>query len=153
MPPGRGLRGVLDNIVSDGIRVAAEVRKRVDDAQRELAVHHDHDDDDDEDDEDEDPARADVDAVTSPAMIGGVSSWGAGAFAAERRVREADRDLLEGAEVVDEQKSSPVALVSGHGTPGQEREHGRVGEGEGEGDESPGKERTHNRVSRVEFDS
>lgn len=152
VPPGRGLRGVLDNIVSDGIRVAAEVRKRVDDAQRELAVHHD-DDDDDEDDEDEDPARADVDAVTSPAMIGEVSSWGAGTFAAERRVREADRDLLEGAEVVDEQKSSPVALVSGHGSPGQEREqeqeHGR----EGEGDEPSGKERTHNRVSRVEFDS
>lgn len=106
VPPGRGLRGVLDNIVSDGIRVAAEVKKRMDEAQRELersAVQRD-DDDEDEEDEDEDPNRADVDAVTSPAMVGGVSSWGAGAYGADserRSVREADRDLLEGAEVVD----------------------------------------------------
>ncbi|TKA79726.1 hypothetical protein B0A55_04356 [Friedmanniomyces simplex] len=34
--PGKGLRGMLDNIVTDGMRVAAEVRRRVDDAQREL---------------------------------------------------------------------------------------------------------------------
>lgn len=37
VPPGnRGLRGMLDNIVTDGMRVAAEVRRRMDDAQREL---------------------------------------------------------------------------------------------------------------------
>lgn len=35
VPPTKGLRGVLDNIVSDGMRVAGEVRKRVDEAQRE----------------------------------------------------------------------------------------------------------------------
>ncbi|KAF2454174.1 rab-GTPase-TBC domain-containing protein [Lineolata rhizophorae] len=34
--PGRGLRGMLDNIVSDGMRVAAEVKRRMDEAQREL---------------------------------------------------------------------------------------------------------------------
>lgn len=34
--PGRGLRGMLDNIVTDGMRVAAEVRRRMDEAQREL---------------------------------------------------------------------------------------------------------------------
>ncbi|TKA22765.1 hypothetical protein B0A50_07867 [Salinomyces thailandicus] len=34
--PGRGLRGMLDNIVTDGMRVAAEVRRRMDDAQKEL---------------------------------------------------------------------------------------------------------------------
>ncbi|KAK4561293.1 GTPase activating protein (GAP) [Recurvomyces mirabilis] len=34
--PGKGLRGVLDNIVTDGMRVAAEVRRRMDEAQREL---------------------------------------------------------------------------------------------------------------------
>ncbi|KAF2492757.1 TBC-domain-containing protein [Lophium mytilinum] len=35
VPPGKGLRGMLDNIVSDGMRVAAEVRRRMDEAQRE----------------------------------------------------------------------------------------------------------------------
>ncbi|CAK7566809.1 MAG: GTPase activating protein (GAP) [Sporothrix epigloea] len=54
----RGLRGVLDNIVTDGMRVAAEVRKRMEEAQRELeknavpgqARQTDADDDDDDDD-------------------------------------------------------------------------------------------------------
>jgi hypothetical protein len=36
VPPGKGIRGMLDNIVSDGMRVAAEVRRRMDEAQREL---------------------------------------------------------------------------------------------------------------------
>ena len=35
-PGSRGLRGVLDNIVNDGMRMAAEMRKRMDDAQREF---------------------------------------------------------------------------------------------------------------------
>ncbi|KAK1070065.1 GTPase activating protein (GAP) [Friedmanniomyces endolithicus] len=35
--PGKpGIRGMLDNIVTDGMRVAAEVRRRMDDAQKEL---------------------------------------------------------------------------------------------------------------------
>ncbi|KAK3666014.1 GTPase activating protein (GAP) [Elasticomyces elasticus] len=50
--PGKGLRGVLDNIVTDGMRVAAEVRRRMDDAQKELdrgaSVRGTEDDDDDE---------------------------------------------------------------------------------------------------------
>jgi hypothetical protein len=36
MAPGKGLRGMLDNIVTDGMRVAAEVRRRVDEAQKEV---------------------------------------------------------------------------------------------------------------------
>ncbi|CAK1364500.1 putative GTPase-activating protein [Cercospora beticola] len=36
VPPGKGLRGMLDNIVTDGMRVAAEVRRRMDEAQKEL---------------------------------------------------------------------------------------------------------------------
>lgn len=36
MAPGKGLRGMLDNIVTDGMRVAAEVRRRMDEAQKEL---------------------------------------------------------------------------------------------------------------------
>jgi hypothetical protein len=57
-----GLRGVLDNIVTDGMRVAAEVRRRMEDAQRELEKNavpgqrpaRGGDDDDDEDDDDDD---------------------------------------------------------------------------------------------------
>lgn len=36
VPPGKGLRGMLDNIVTDGMRVATEVRRRYDEAQREM---------------------------------------------------------------------------------------------------------------------
>lgn len=153
VPPGRGLRGVLDNIVSDGIRVAAEVRKRVDDAQRELTPHND--DDDDEEDEDEDPSRADVDAVTSPAMIGGVSSWGAGAYSAERRVRDADRDLLEGAEVIDEQKAPGAVPASASLMDDEPVGEGHVhepGPASGDGHEESSQNKGH-RVSKVEFDS
>lgn len=106
VPPGRGLRGVLDNIVTEGSRVAAEVRKRVDDASRELERNAlGRDEDDDEDDEDDYPHR---DTASTAAMAGGIPSWGAGAYAGDlerRGVRDADRDLLEGAEV---EASSPL---------------------------------------------
>ncbi|KAI9876161.1 MAG: hypothetical protein M1830_007115 [Pleopsidium flavum] len=81
--PGKGLRGVLDNIVSDGMRVASEVRRRMDDAQREVekdALQRDEDDDEDE--------RGD----------GGQVIGGYGGDAERRSVKEGDRDLLEGAE-------------------------------------------------------
>lgn len=56
VPPGKGLRGMLDNIVTDGMRVAAEVRKRMDEAQKELdkgaVTRGTEDDDDDEGDHD-----------------------------------------------------------------------------------------------------
>lgn len=80
MPPAKGLRGVLDNIVSDGMRVAGEVRKRVDEAQREIersALQRSETDLDDEEDK--------------------------GAYGGEadrRSVREGDRELLEGEEAV-----------------------------------------------------
>lgn len=50
VPPGKGLRGMLDNIVTDGMRVAAEVRRRYDEAQKELdkEARHGRDDEDDE---------------------------------------------------------------------------------------------------------
>ncbi|KAL4778745.1 rab-GTPase-TBC domain-containing protein [Aspergillus varians] len=103
VPPNRGLRGVLDNIVTDGIRMAAEVKKRMDEAQRDLernALNRDRDEDED-DDEDDDVGPH---GTNPPAIVGGISSWGAGAYGADperRSVREADRDLLEGAEVVN----------------------------------------------------
>jgi TBC1 domain family member 8/9 len=59
-PGSRGIRGVLDNIVNDGMRMAAEMRKRMDDAQREFEKNAREqgqkpyrDDDDDEEDYDE----------------------------------------------------------------------------------------------------
>lgn len=50
IPPGKGLRGMLDNIVNDGMRVAAEVRRRYDEAQKELdnEARHGRDDEDEE---------------------------------------------------------------------------------------------------------
>jgi hypothetical protein len=59
VPPGRqGLRGMLDNIVTDGMRVATEVRRRMEEAQRELenasGPQQQHDRDEEEDDEDAD---------------------------------------------------------------------------------------------------
>ncbi|KAL8716389.1 MAG: hypothetical protein Q9220_000296 [cf. Caloplaca sp. 1 TL-2023] len=90
IPPGgggKGLRGVLDNIVSDGMRVAQEVKKRMDDAQRELersAIVRPSE----EDEEDED-------------VIRGSGGGGMAGDAEDRRsVMERDRDLLEGAEAV-----------------------------------------------------
>ena len=51
VPPGKGLRGMLDNIVTDGMRVAAEVKRRVDEAQRELdRAGQPHDEDEDDED-------------------------------------------------------------------------------------------------------
>ena len=80
VPPVKGLRGVLDNIVSDGMRVAGEVRKRVDEAQREMernALQRSETDLDDEEDR------------------------GAyGGDADRRSVREGDRELLEGEEAI-----------------------------------------------------
>lgn len=84
VPPGKGLRGVLDNIVSDGMRVAAEVRRRMDEAQREMeknALQRDEDEDYEEE--------------------GGEGVHHSGAYGGDadrRSVKEADRDLLEGAE-------------------------------------------------------
>ena len=79
VPPNKGLRGVLDNIVSDGMRVASEVRKRMDEAQREMERNAvaSRPEEDDEDDK---------------------GMGGYGEETDRRSVREADRDLLEGAE-------------------------------------------------------
>ncbi|XP_044721588.1 rab-GTPase-TBC domain-containing protein [Hirsutella rhossiliensis] len=67
-PPGggRGLRGVLDNIVTDGMRVATEVRRRMEEAQKELeknALPDQRQDDDDEDDDDIGVASTDRDLL------------------------------------------------------------------------------------------
>ncbi|KAF3939596.1 hypothetical protein ABW19_dt0201987 [Dactylella cylindrospora] len=75
----KGLRGVLDNIVNDGMRVAQEVRRRMDEAQKELERNAVPGKKYADDDEDEGDAKS---------------------------IMERDRDLLKGAEasVVDDQK-------------------------------------------------
>jgi hypothetical protein len=72
VPPGKGIRGMLDNIVNDGMRVAAEVRRRYDEAQKELdkeARHGREDEDEEEDAKDADllegAETAGVDATKS----------------------------------------------------------------------------------------
>lgn len=80
IPPAKGLRGVLDTIVSDGIRVAGEVRKRVDEASREFE------------------RSATGKSTTSTAEDEDEEGGGYGGDAERRSVREADRDLLDGAE-------------------------------------------------------
>ncbi|KAL6250095.1 GTPase activating protein (GAP) [Rhinocladiella similis] len=68
-PGSRGLRGVLDNIVNDGMRMAVEMRKRMDEAQREFernaregqqrGTYRDDDDDDDDQEEGTDLGKRD----------------------------------------------------------------------------------------------
>ena len=80
VPPAKGLRGVLDNIVSDGMRVAGEVRKRVDEAHREMERSALQRSETDLDDEEEKGAY--------------------GGEAERKSVAEGDRELLEGEEAV-----------------------------------------------------
>lgn len=80
--PPRSLRGVLDNIVTDASRVAAEVRRRMEDAQRELeknALPGQREEEDDEDDDLHGPRSALADPE-------------------RRSVRSTDLDLLDGAD-------------------------------------------------------
>lgn len=81
VPPTKGLRGVLDNIVSDGMRVAGEVRKRMDEAQREM----------------ERAAREGGRVGEERRRVGEDEEEEERGFD-RRSVKAADRDLLEGAE-------------------------------------------------------
>ncbi|KAI0013759.1 GTPase activating protein [Xylariaceae sp. FL0662B] len=81
---GRSLRGVLDNIVTDASRVAAEVRRRMEEAQRELEKNALPGQKDDEEEEEED--------------VQGLRPSGYGGDPERRSVRSSDRDLLDGAD-------------------------------------------------------
>lgn len=100
--PGRGLRGVLDNIVTDGMRVAAEVRRRMEEAQRELEKNAlQQQGSRDEDEEDEEDVGFGVGRGGGAGAGAGGQGEGGGAYRgdAERRsVRSSDRDLLTGAD-------------------------------------------------------
>ncbi|KAK3365198.1 hypothetical protein B0T24DRAFT_560950 [Lasiosphaeria ovina] len=89
---GRGLRGVLDNIVTDGMRVAAEVRRRMEEAQKELeknAVPGQRNDEEDDEDEEDVGFERGSEAGKSAAYRGDDE---------RRSVRSSDRDLLAGAD-------------------------------------------------------
>ncbi|KAI5289657.1 hypothetical protein KEM52_000704, partial [Ascosphaera acerosa] len=122
VPPGNtGLRGVLDNIVSDGMRMAAEVKKRMDEAQRELERNArarggdgsgrgsgaaDDDEDDDEDEYYDGPTADGGDAAGRRDRGSGASLLAA--------TRQADLDLLEGAEIegLREKEARPSGEVT-----------------------------------------
>lgn len=92
VPPGhRGIRGVLDNIVSDGMRMAAEVRKKMDETQKEMERNalagRPADDSEDEDDD------VELDGGYDERRRGTSSASGSSA-------RDADLDLLEGADAM-----------------------------------------------------
>lgn len=103
MAPGKGLRGMLDNIVTDGMRVAAEVRRRMDEAQKEVdrgAVTRGTEDDDEED-EDEGGRDllegAEVDAAVPPPPPARTESIDAAAdVSMKREVEAARRDKGKG---------------------------------------------------------
>ncbi|KAH7091691.1 rab-GTPase-TBC domain-containing protein [Paraphoma chrysanthemicola] len=107
VPPGKGLRGMLDNIVTDGMRVAAEVRRRYDEAQKELdkEARHGRDDDDEEEDakdadllEGAETADVQTDKGVGPNLL---SPTGAGSATGEikttrnRSASDASRRVLE----------------------------------------------------------
>ncbi|KAK4175672.1 hypothetical protein QBC36DRAFT_21156 [Triangularia setosa] len=134
---GRGLRGVLDNIVTDGMRVAAEVRRRMEEAQRELEKNAlPGQRNEDEDDEDEDDV-----GIGRPS---GAGKSGAYSGDAERRsVRSSDRDLLTGA---DAEASDASVAAAGRGSGNLEGESGGNGADGNESGKGVGK------VVGVEFD-
>ncbi|KAK0633207.1 hypothetical protein B0T14DRAFT_560817 [Immersiella caudata] len=116
---GRGLRGVLDNIVTDGMRVAQEVVRRMEEAQKELernAVPGQRNDEDEEEDEDDAVAPG---AGKNAAYLGD----------AERRsVRNSDRDLLSGADA-EASDVTAGASVPGRASVGSEGSSGGISGG------------------------
>ena len=107
VPPGKGLRGMLDNIVTDGMRVAAEVRRRYDEAQKELdkEARHGRDDDDDEEDakdadllEGAETADVQTEKAVAPdllAPVAGESASGVIKTSRNRSASDASRRVLE----------------------------------------------------------
>jgi hypothetical protein len=63
VPPGKGLRGMLDNIVTDGMRVAAEVRRRMDEAQKEMDKEARHGREDEEEEDEGEGGAKDADLL------------------------------------------------------------------------------------------
>ncbi|PFH55405.1 hypothetical protein XA68_18401 [Ophiocordyceps unilateralis] len=120
-PPGvgRGLRGVLDNIVTDGMRVATEVRRRMEEAQRELEKEavpggpRPATGADEEEEEDDDEVGV---AVGARRGAGGASQ-----DMERRSVKSTDLDLLDGLDAGAGGEEDPSAAETGE----RRREEGR----------------------------
>lgn len=113
----RGLRGVLDGIVTDGMRVAAEVRRRMDEAQKELeknATPGQRSTNDEE--EDEEDGDVDIHQLTRKSDAESRSV---------RSVRIEDRMLLEGA---DAEAGGNGGQGKGEGEGGAPRSAAKVAE-------------------------
>jgi hypothetical protein len=118
MAPGKGLRGMLDNIVTDGMRVAAEVRRRMDEAQKEIdrgaSTRGTESDDEEEDEGGRDlleGAEVDAAAPQTPARI---ASMEAGEERLEKEIEAAKMDKGKGKEkVIDDVQKSMVFERSG----------------------------------------
>ncbi|KAF2200776.1 GTPase-activating protein-like protein GYP2 [Delitschia confertaspora ATCC 74209] len=111
VPPGKGLRGMLDNIVSDGMRVAAEVRRRMEEAQREMdrEARHGREEEDEEDEgasgakdadllEGAETEDVEVERGSAPDLLGVGEGSGMGAGVEARRNRsasDASRKVVE----------------------------------------------------------
>ena len=114
MAPGKGLRGMLDNIVTDGMRVAAEVRRRMDEAQREIdrgaSTRGTESDDEEEDEGGRDLLEgAEVDAAAPPPPPARTESIDAAAektMAQEVEAAKMDKGKGKAKEIDDIQKST-----------------------------------------------
>ncbi|KAI4727928.1 GTPase-activating protein GYP5 [Aureobasidium sp. EXF-10728] len=111
MAPGKGLRGMLDNIVTDGMRVAAEVRRRMDEAQKEIdrgaSTRGTESDDEEEDEGGRDlleGAEVDAAAPQTPAKVQSSAEQ-----SMEREIEAAKQaDKGKGKEKVDDVQKSMV---------------------------------------------
>jgi hypothetical protein len=118
MAPGKGLRGMLDNIVTDGMRVAAEVRRRMDEAQKEIdrgaSTRGTESDDEEEDEGGRDLLEgAEVDAA-APQTPARTASMEAGEERLEKEIEAAKMDKGKGKEkVIDDVQKSMVFERSG----------------------------------------
>ncbi|KAL9085915.1 MAG: hypothetical protein Q9165_007398 [Trypethelium subeluteriae] len=113
VPPGKGLRGMLDTIVTDGMRVAAEVKRRVDEAQKELdragqaqGQHEDEEDDEGEGGERDKELLEGAEATVVDA--GGKEKEG---VVGQGHVRDGVQNLMD-APVTEEPRSAGVAAES-----------------------------------------
>lgn len=120
----RGLRGVLDGIVNDGMRVAAEVRRRMDEAQKELEKNATPGQRAAQDEEEEDDEDLDVHSLRTPTTFGDMERRSI------RSVKQEDRMLLEGAD-------AEAGGGSGRGD-GGEGGAGPAGDGDGGPKARPG---------------
>ncbi|KAK6367901.1 uncharacterized protein PV06_09367 [Exophiala oligosperma] len=109
-PGSRGLRGVLDNIVNDGMRMAVEMRKRMDEAQREFernaregqqkGAYRDDEDDDDDQEEGADLGKRDQELLEG-AEVASIKTEGRSRAQSTNSTINPSSGLGEGVSILD----------------------------------------------------